>query len=196
MSIRNVKDDSTKLDELDIKIIRALNEDARQKLTELAKNVDSSRPTVYKRLEDLINRRVIRINVCLNIAKLGFHVACVGFEVKSRDMKQKLINTLQKCPRVLILTCPSEKANLSLYMFGENLDTLRSCIESLREYQGAEVVYLFYAEPQIYPEAFRLNIFPEKLEKSPCGMDCSKCLSYAHELCLGCPATKKYKGPL
>jgi len=182
------------LDETDIKIIQALKKDSRQNLTELAKNVGISRPTVYKRMEYLVKGGFIEFDLCVNIAKLGFTTAHIGLEVKSREDKKKLVEVLEKCPRVLLLTCNTTKSNVSAYIYGENMDTLSSHIESLREFQGAEIVYVFHSGSQTYPRSFRISMYPEKGDKAPCGMNCSKCQNYSQNLCLGCPATKDYRG--
>lgn len=185
-----------KLDKTDLKIIHSLKNDARQTITQIAEGARVSRPTVIHRLNKLLSEDVIHIDVSINIKKLGFHTACVGLEVKGAEHKRALEAKLSKCPRILMLTCPSEKANLSMYLFGEDIETLRSVIESLREFPSTEIVYMFHSEPPIYPGAFNLNLYQKKSSIAPCGRKCTECYNYQHNLCVGCPAVMAYKGPL
>jgi DNA-binding Lrp family transcriptional regulator len=185
-----------KLNKTDLKIIYSLKNDVRQTITQIAETAGISRPTVIHRLNRLIHEGIIRFDVGVNIKRLGFHVACVGLEVKGIEHKRALEEKLSKCPRILMLTCPSEKANLSMYLFGEDIETLRSVIERLREFSNTEIVYMFHSEPPIYPKAFSMNLYPKKSSRAPCGRKCEECYNYQHNLCVGCPAVKAYKGQL
>ncbi len=188
--------DKFELDEADLKIIRSLSKDPRKAVTQLARDVGVSRPTLNKRLNNLIDKEIIRIGVTIDIKNLGFHVREVGLKVKGMEDKLELRRALSKCPRVLMLTCPLEEATLSMYVFGEDMGTLRSVIESLKEFPYTNAVYMSPSDPPAYPKAFRVELSPDKANVAPCGRKCSECFNYRNNLCIGCPAVIEYRGPL
>lgn len=183
------------MDELDLKIIRCLSKNVRKTVSRLAREVGVTRPTIKKRLNNLLNRKIVTIGLTLDVKKLGFHIREVGFRVKSIEDKLELRRVLSRCPRALMLTCPLEGATLSVYIFGEDLETLRSVIESLKESPYTEAVYMTQSEPT-FRRVFNVNLFPDKGNFAPCGRKCSECFSYRNNLCVGCPAVIEYKGPL
>jgi len=185
-----------RLDKVDLKIIESLKSDARRPVTQIAKEVGVSRPTVINRLNRLVTENLIHIDVGLNIRKLGFQTACVALEVKGVDVRRKVEENLSKCPRVLTILRLTEKANLMALFFGENHSTLTSTIESLRDFSGADIVYVHHSEPPLFTETVSLNVFPEKSDIAPCGRKCSDCFRYQNDQCIGCPAVIEYKGPL
>ncbi|MFQ6053785.1 MAG: AsnC family transcriptional regulator, partial [Candidatus Bathyarchaeia archaeon] len=180
----------------DLKIISSLGEDARKTVTQLAKETGLSRPTVTNRLSGMIKQNTLRITAGLNIKKLGFPIAYVSLETRGADLRQKVERNLLNCPRVLMILRPSEKANLSVLLFGEDQRALRSTIESLRDFTGADLVDVHYSEPPSFPEHFHIRVFPEKSDTAPCGRKCVDCIRYKNVQCVGCPMVTEYKGPL
>lgn len=132
----------------------------------------------------------------MNLRKLGFHIWEAGLKVKGIEDKLELRRVLSRCPRILSPTCPLKDANVSLYVFGEDTETLRSVIESFKEFPNTEVVYMSHSNLTPYPEGFKVNLYPDKGNVTPCGRKCSECSSYQNNLCVGCPAVTEYKGPL
>jgi DNA-binding Lrp family transcriptional regulator len=185
-----------KIDTLDLKIIRLLSEDPRIAVTDLAERIKVSRLTVSKRLKKLEKNGLIAYNVGLNLRKLGFRTAYIGFEIKGIAKRREALNILTKCPRVLTILQPSEEINMTVYCYGENDSTLESFIESLRDHYIERIDYVHYSEPPIYPENICINVYPEKSDVAPCGLVCEKCYNYKEGKCLGCPAVKAYKGVL
>jgi len=62
------------LDELDLRIISALQDDGRKPTSEIALALDVPRTTVARRIERLVRERIIRIGVFANSAKIGLPV--------------------------------------------------------------------------------------------------------------------------
>jgi len=184
------------LDKVDLKIIQSLKKDARRSITELAKDAGISRPTAMKRLERMMKDNDIGIETGINIKKLGFRVGCVGLEVKGAEARNKMEKVLLSCPRVLMILCPFEKISFSVYLFGEDQETLRSVIYSLAEFPNTNIAYVNYSDPPLYPKTFPINIYLKKGIITPCGRKCSECFSYKQGTCIGCPAVVEYKGPL
>jgi DNA-binding Lrp family transcriptional regulator len=59
-------------DELDLKLIRELQSDARQKPNSLAKKLGTNETTVLRRIQRLVNERVILIRVGINPSVVGY----------------------------------------------------------------------------------------------------------------------------
>lgn len=184
-----------KFDKVDLKIIKSLIRDARQPVTQLAKEVGVSRPTAINRLKKLTSKNILQINAGINIGKLGFRMACITLEVKGGDNRQQIEKHLINCPRILMLLRLSGKPNLFITLFGENQNTLVSTIESLRDFPGINIVDVNHSEPP-FSGTFSLKIFPEKSDITPCGKKCSDCFRYKNDQCLGCPVATEYMGSL
>lgn len=184
------------LDEKDLKIIDSLREDARKTVTQIAKETGLSRPTVTRRLDDLKKQNILSVSAGINIRELGFSTAHIALEIKGVDLKQKVMRLLSRCPRVFMLQRPIERADLLVLLFGEDQKSLRSTIECLRGLSVANLIYVHYSEPPLYPEHFSLRVFPEKGDTTPCGKSCADCINYKNDQCVGCPAVAEYRGPL
>jgi Lrp/AsnC family leucine-responsive transcriptional regulator len=185
-----------RIDKVDLKLINSLKNNARSSITELAKEAGISRPTAMKRLETMLKEGTLGIEAGLNLKKLGFQIGCVGLEVIGAAARRELQNFLQICPRVLLVFCPFEKVNFSVYVYGEDQETLRSVIYSLNEFPNTSIAYVNYSDPPLNPATLPVPIHVNKGSETPCGKVCSTCISYIEELCLGCPAVVDYKGPL
>jgi Lrp/AsnC family leucine-responsive transcriptional regulator len=186
---------SLKLDLLDLKIIRELQQDSRISITELSQRVSASRPTVSSRLKRLRDEKIALINGGLNINKFGFKIVCVGLEVKNNESRIKVEGYLKACPRVLNIFRTPGKANLHLSVWGENDQTLNSTIESFRDFPDVEIVYTYYVGTPIHGN-IAIPITVDLENKTPCDADCEKCYRYTNDRCLGCPSTAYYKNPL
>jgi DNA-binding Lrp family transcriptional regulator len=183
-----------KIDQLDLRIIDLLNEEPRRSVKGMAEKLHVTRLTVDRRLDKLVKKGLIAINVGLNLKQMGFRTAYIGFEVKGREKRKQAIDLLTKCPRVLTILQPEEEANMMVYCYGETNNTLESFIQSMRDNFMDRVVYVHYSEPPIYPDKICIKAFPEKQDAAPCGMMCHECEEYMQERCLGCPAVKVYRG--
>ena len=185
---------NSKIDDIDLRIVDFLTEDPRRSVKDIAEKMNITRLTVTRRLDRLIKTGLLAINVGLNLKKLGFRTAYIGFEVKGRDKKRNVIESLSKCPRVLTILQPEEEANMMVYCYGETNTTLESFIETMRNAYTDRIMYVHYSEPPIYPEKICVKVYPEKKEITPCGQVCQDCYNYTRGKCLGCPAVKAYLG--
>lgn len=72
----------TRLDELDHKIIAALQENARLPNADVARQVGSSEPTVRRRVERLLQHDIIKVVAVASPLSLGYHVvAILGLQI-------------------------------------------------------------------------------------------------------------------
>jgi len=186
---------SKRLDNLDLKIVYHLQKDGRAPITELTKKVESSRPTVTNRLKQLRDAELVLIRGGLNLRKLGFKMASVGLEVINDEARKEVEQYLRSCPRVLTLFRTPEKANIHVNVWGEDDQTIKSTIESFRDFPNVELIYTHYLGTPIYGDII-LNVEPSEESGSPCGKTCSSCYRYINSWCLGCPMTADYKNPL
>ena len=92
------------IDEIDIKILRALQEDARQTTKELAAKVNRSMTPVFERLKRLEREGYIRQYVAILDAEkldLGFEVYCsVKLKQMSRDVARDFTRMIRQIPQV------------------------------------------------------------------------------------------------
>jgi len=69
---------STRLDDLDIQILKALSEDARKSSREIAKELGVATGTIYNRIKRLTNEQVIKgYATILDASKVGFELTAL-----------------------------------------------------------------------------------------------------------------------
>lgn len=184
------------LDELDLQIVDLLSESPRIPMKTIAEKLNVTRLTISRRLQKLMQNDLIGFNVGLNLRKLGYRTAYIGFEIKSQEKRNQVVDLLKQCPRVLTILQPEAEANLMVYCYGETNTTLQSFIGSMRDSFMDRVIYVHYSEPPIYPNNICIKAYPNKTDIAPCGQKCESCLSYQNQRCLGCPAVKAYHGSI
>jgi Lrp/AsnC family transcriptional regulator for asnA, asnC and gidA len=186
------------MDKVDKKIISVLQEDGRASLSSIGKKLGMSHVAIIKRLKNLTENQV-KIYAGLNAEHFGFRVAIVNAEVESPERLRELVDIFSKCPRIVLLTTTTGAYNLMTLMIAENADTLNAIIEvcSVRAQKGIRRSEATIGEAPTIPKYLPIKIFADKKdEDAPCGINCGKCLRYQEKKCLGCPATKYYRGPL
>ena len=88
------------MDELDLRIVSLLEEDAYQGSEALAQQLNVSSSTVRRRLRKLISRGVVRIVALADPAAMGFPlVAIIVFEVAHEHL-ESIMNTLGSQPEI------------------------------------------------------------------------------------------------
>jgi Lrp/AsnC family leucine-responsive transcriptional regulator len=89
------------MDALDLKILTALDADARRPYAELARELDVSQPTIADRVRRLEERGVIRgTMICLDPARLGFGISAF-IRIRSTAPTQRLIEATRNIPQVV-----------------------------------------------------------------------------------------------
>jgi DNA-binding Lrp family transcriptional regulator len=186
------------MDDIDKKIISILQEDGRTPLSEIGKKVGFSHVGARKRLKNLCEN-LVKVSAGLNAEQLGLRVAIVNAEVETPERLRELVNVFSKCPRTIFVTTTTGAYNVMTMMVAEDADTLNAIIEvcSIRAQKGIRRSEATIGEAPIIPKYLPIKIVPNKeIEIAPCGINCGKCLRYKNQKCLGCPATKHYRGPL
>ena len=186
------------MDKLDKKIVAILQDNGRASLSEIGKKVGISHVGVRKRLQNLC-QNVAKVSVGLSAEELGLRVAIVNAEVETPERVRELVDMFSRCPRIVFLTRTTGSYNLMTIMIAEDADTLNAIVEvcSARAQKGIRRSEATIGEAPAIPKYLPIKIVAAKEdEDAPCGINCGKCLRYQEKKCLGCPATKYYRGPL
>ena len=175
------------LDEIDRKIIAQLQKNGRTTLEDLSKLTKFTSMGTKKRLQKLQDRKIIKTQALL--------------EMTDTKAMQDLLNRFQMCPRVVYLFKTIGGYNLIGLVVAENQDTLESISAekcSLRSCTGIRRSE-FYPIGDVAFSPFlpvREYLATRDGTTTPCGVDCEPCPRYQNRRCVGCPATKYYRGTL
>lgn len=183
------------LDRLDLMILQELNTDGRMSVTDLAKLVGSSRPTITNRLARLREEEILKILAGLDLATLGLKMAIIGLEVSGDKNRINLLELLKKCPRVQSIYRTPFIANIQVVVWGEDESTINCCIDSFRNLSGVKIVETNYLGTPIHGDII-LQIKMGNAEATACQKTCANCDQYLNNWCPGCPGTISYKDPL
>jgi DNA-binding Lrp family transcriptional regulator len=118
-----------KLDELDVKILKALNDDGRKSYREIAKIIGVSAPTVEARLKRIMNAGLItKIAPIFNIEKLN---KAINMLVLLKVEESKLVNVaseLTKLPEVKSVFIITGESNLLIRIAASSQDKIQKLI--------------------------------------------------------------------
>jgi Lrp/AsnC family transcriptional regulator for asnA, asnC and gidA len=175
------------LDDLDLQIIKWMQKDARISITALAKNVQSSRPTVQYRLNRLMDEGYLNLSGGLDLAKTGYKVALIGIEVKKRVAMQETEKHLRNCPRVQLIYMAPGTSNMQVQVWGENDENLGRLLNCFREMPDTEIKDVLFLGAPTYGE---VNLDVDKILDvgKPCTEYCHLCPGYTEDE--GCPRIK------
>ena len=183
------------MDNINRKIISILQKDGRSTLQSIAKEVGLSTMGVKKRLEKLL-KEDIKIKALINIKNLI--LAIIAMEVESADALIDIVEKFKDCPRIIRFFVTTGGYNLFALIWVEDYHTLESVsLErcSLRAQKGIRRFEIYPIQEVYYEPFIDIKVIPEKkLEFAPCGVHCGRCKRYEDEKCMGCPATRFYRG--
>ena len=92
------------IDEIDIKILNELSEDARKSSVKIGKNLSITPKTIIQRIKRLYNAKIIRgFKPLLNIRKMGYisNLLLIRYHNVSPELENKLISYLKAQPNVV-----------------------------------------------------------------------------------------------
>ncbi len=188
------------MDEKDRKIISILQRDGRATLSMIAEEIDLSAMGAKKRLDKLLGNGAVKIKALLNTENLGIITAIVAMELESAEALERMLERFKNCPRVLKFFITTGGYNLFALIFAEDYHSLESVsLEkcSLRSQEGVRRFEIYPIQEIQYDSFLDIDVIPEKdRETAPCGVYCGDCRRYRDKRCLGCPATKFYRGKL
>jgi len=190
-----------KMDDVDRKIISELLKDGRASYRELGEVIGYTIMGAKRRVQKMLSEGLIHISAEINIDKLKFHAALILLEFESREALNRCLEKFKECPRIVNMFTLFAGYNLAALVIAEDKDTLESesmekcslrCREGIRRTE-------FYPIGTILLSPFlkvRMNLVTKDREISPCDVKCDSCERYQADKCVGCPATKYYRGPL
>ncbi len=172
------------LDDVKKKLVSILQEDGRISLVELGKQLSMTHVGVRKHLLKLTNRGLVRVQALLNIdlLRLNFAILMIDGEIPEK---------LKTCPRLVLVGRGKEKTVAMIY--AEDDSTLKCVIERLKSRVGREVVELRLTGIE-KPKYMYIPLASRCGDIAPCGDTCERCMF--RMVCLRCPATAHYRGPL
>ena len=188
-----------KLDKINLEIFRSLAEEGKINYSKIGKEHGVSHVSVKNRYETLLKRNIIRPSILVNFSKLDFKLAILLLELETEGF-ENVKNIYSNCPRILFSFNVIGEYNHVLVFFAENLDTVETIFNSCMLYNLKGVrksnilIFGSLSEDLFLPLDFtQLN---QQNENTPCGTSCKFCKSFIQGQCIGCPASKYYKGPL
>jgi DNA-binding Lrp family transcriptional regulator len=180
------------LDEKDRKIVSLFETNPDVSQVEIAEQVGLSQPTVGARIAKLKQTGVISTVAGMNLMKVGLQMAKV--DVTTKD-SIKIINQFKGCPYFLNGYVVSGKENLCMYFIAEDISSVEAIVDKhIRSDPAVTDVDLGIVISTVNDLILPVKLNIEKGEKTPCGYDCAECEYYTNNRCLGCSASKAYKG--
>jgi len=189
------------MDDVDRKIISELLKNGRASYRKLGESIGYTIMGAKRRVEKMISEGILHVSAEINIDKLKLHAALMLLEFESREALNRCLEKFKKCPRIVNMFTLFAGYNLAALVIAEDKDTLESesmekcslrCREGIRRTE-------FYPIGTVLFSPFmkiRMNLVTKDRELTPCNVDCKQCERYQIDRCVGCPATKYYRGPL
>lgn len=156
---------TAKLDETDVKIIRALQKDARTSFADIAKDSGVSVDTISKRFRRLLKSKVARgTTVLLNPKSFGYDcVASFGIRVDYPHV-QEVMDFIRKIPEVCFCTQSMGRHNLFTIAVLRNVGRLSQLKESIKGHPMVREVSasIWVDEILLCPENFEFTHLKRK----------------------------------
>ncbi len=125
-----------KLDKIDMKIIRLLQNDGRMASSEIAKTINAPEATIRYRLKKLIDKQYIQIVAAANPIKLGFGIAaCISIEAEIRKVDH-VISELEKIDRVSYIAQMTSFPNVEIETYIETINELHELLSQVELIDG------------------------------------------------------------
>ncbi|MHA1301194.1 MAG: winged helix-turn-helix transcriptional regulator [Candidatus Helarchaeota archaeon] len=190
-----MKKKTIEFDTIDLQIISLINKKNKINLTEIGKELNLSHVSIRSRLNSLIEKQLININVGINVKKINFKIGLILLEIET-DNYDNLIKIYENCPRVIQTFDLIGEYNLGVIFFSENFETfhtiLKWCI--LYSKKGIRKSTILTIGNLIEPPFLNIQISKLHAQTVICGAKCGSCDPFKKGLCLGCINFKHYKG--
>ena len=122
---------------LDMKIIKALQTDARKPIVKLAREVEANEATVRRRIGKLLKEGIIeRFTVVLDYHKLGRVIkAFIGLRVQPAKLRE-IVDHLSKHPDIQVLYRTSGDTDIFAEVIFEKMEDLSEFLEEELRLEG------------------------------------------------------------
>ena len=181
-------------DKIDKKIIKMINDDWEQGTTKIGRELGLSHTAIRSRLKRL-KRDLIKVKCNVNIEKLGFKLFLLCLDAR---VKNEVINHIKCCPKIISYYNSYGEYNFVMLAVAENTETMESMIEhcllfNCKDITNHTVIPIVKASSMYQPIKF-LSETEKSMTKCDFKTDCPDCESFKHDMCVGCPLNKGYKG--
>jgi len=189
------------MDDIDRKIISELLRNGRASYRELGEAIGYTMMGAKRRVQKMLSEGLLQVSAEINIEKMNLHTALILLEFGNRESLKKCLEMFRKCPRIVNMFTLFAGYNLAALVIAENKDTLESesmekcslrCRAGIRRTEFYPIGTILFS-PYL---KVRMNLVTKDKEISPCNVKCDVCERYQADKCVGCPATKYYRGPL
>lgn len=159
---------------------------------EIADQVGLSQPTVGARIARLKQSGVISTVAGMNWMKVGLRMAKA--DVTTKD-SVRLIGRFKACPYFSNGLVVSGRENLCMYFIAEDVATIEAIVDKhIRSDPAVTDVDLGIVITAVNDMVHPVRLSVEKSGLTPCGHDCALCAYFTTGRCLGCAASKSYRG--
>ena len=119
----------TKVDELDLKILSELSNDASISVPRLSKKIDVNSSVVYSRIKRLVKKKLIqRFTIVVNDLELGYEVkALTGINMNSKK-RDHIIEELFKIDGVREVAEVTGRFDILVTMYSKSLDQMHKMV--------------------------------------------------------------------
>lgn len=188
---------------IEIAITNALISDPQSSYIQISSALNLSRHTIKKRIEEMLKQNKIKFFLGVNYQKLNLDLMLLTFHTINITSLNDLFQELQSCPRVFSIVKDLSKSSLQVLFGVEKSGDVSSnpCINIIEKWQSDTRVKECTIQA-LYPELsplfipFTIKNMPQKDFLSPCRANCAVCEKFLEGKCMGCPASKSYKGNL
>lgn len=172
------------LDDVKKRLVSILQEDGRISLVELGKQLSMTHVGVRKHLLKLTNKGLVKVQALLNVDLLKLNFALL---IVDGDIPEKL----SLCPRLVLVGRGKDRTIMMVY--AEDDSTLKCVVERIRSRVGKEITEIRLTGID-KPKYMYIPLASRCGDTAPCGDTCERCMF--RMVCLRCPATTHYRGPL
>jgi Lrp/AsnC family leucine-responsive transcriptional regulator len=132
------------MDEIDLKLIKLLQENARYSLKYLAKEVFLSTPAVSSRILKLEESGIIKgYSAQVNLPKLNYNIkAFINLEVSPKQ-KPEFYPFISACPNVLECNCVTGKFSMLIKVSFHTTEELDGFINEIQRFGNTETQIVF-----------------------------------------------------
>lgn len=174
----NFGNENIKVDDIDIKILKLIQEDPSMTHSNIAKIINKSQPTVGMRLKKLKDAGILQIQSGINFKNADMYLVMANLKVKNAS---RILEIAKTCPFMLNAFKLSGEYNVSILLSSRNIrqlyDVINHHFRANSEVQKVSMdLIIEFAKDFILPLTFESETLIPSLEKG-CGTNCEYCKS-------------------
>ena len=164
------------LDEIDLKIIKALCQDGRKRFVDIAKRTGLTPVGVKNRVEKLIKHNMVSFHSLLNADKFYSVSASIGIDAPP-DVISKLIKKFENCPLVYnLVRVSSGQHNLIVGILASSLERVNDLVrKQIRPEPKIQNIHVSFGDLPLLPRGHLPADFSDNSKKCLCGQKCNEC---------------------